>query len=421
MGEKKVNRYLILLVLALGAVSIYLLPYLRWTYYDTLIQAVQLTNAQFAATMSLYGLTALIFYAPGGYLADKFSPKKMLSFAFLSSGLLGLWYATLPGFTGQMIIFGLWGGIGTAFFWSAMLKVTRILGSSEEQGRMFGLLEGSRGLVNVIIAFVALYFYGKLGETVGGIVGIIIAFSILCIISALLAWFIIPDKIEGASDTIHVKDIGKVLKIPGVWIIAIIVLSCYSVYIGSTYLTPYMTEILGVTATVAGAIAIIRTYVLQFVAAPTGGWIADKIGSVAFVIACCFLVIVAALAGFTFLPASPEIMVVAVVLMLLFSAAIFAMRGIYFAPMDECDVPKALTGTAVGVISVIGFFPDVFMNTIAGNLMDAFPGATGYKYLFLVMLAFAVVGAIASIILTRMLRKKRQAKKIYAETAHPEN
>lgn len=372
-----------------------------------MVAAVNLTNAQFAATMSIYGVTAMIFYAPGGYLADKFSPKKMLSFAFLATGILGFWYSTFPSFVSQMIIFGLWGGIGTAFFWSAMLKVTRTLGSSEEQGRMFGLLEGSRGLVNVIVAFIALYFYGKMGESVGGMTGIIVAFSILCVISAVLTWFVIPNKVEGASDAIHLKDIGTVLKIPSVWIIAIIVLSCYSVYIGSTYLTPYMTEILGVTATLSGAIAIIRTYVLQFVAAPAGGWIADKIGSVTFVIAVCFVIIAAALAGFVFLPASSGVMLIAVVLMLLFCAAIFAMRGIYFAPMDECKVPKSLTGTAVGVISVIGFFPDVYMNTVAGNLMDAFPGATGYKYLFLVMLAFAIVGTIASFVLNHIVKKQK--------------
>lgn len=407
MSENLSKRYMTLLVLALGAVSIYLLPYLRWTYYDTLVEAVNLTNAQFAATMSIFGVTAMLFYAPGGYLADKLSLKKMLSFAFLSTGVLGLWYSTFPGFIWQMLIFGLWGAIGTAFFWSAMMKVTRSLGSSEEQGRMFGLLEGSRGLVNVVVAFVALYFYGKMGETVGGMTGIIVAFSILCIVSAVLTWFIIPNRVEGSTDAIHVKDIGTVLKIPAVWIIAIIVLSCYSVYIGSTYLTPYMTEMLGVTATIAGAIAILRTYVLQFVAAPTGGWIADKIGSVTFVIAICFMVIVVALAGFVFLPSSPSVMLIAVVLMLLFCAAIFAMRGIYFAPMDECKVPKNLTGTAVGVISVIGFFPDVYMNTIAGNLMDAFPGATGYKYLFLVMLGFALVGTVASIALNRRIKKQR--------------
>ena len=410
MGERKVNRYLTLLVLALGAVSIYLLPYLRWTYYDTLVEAVNLSNAQFAATMSIFGVTAMISYAPGGYLADKLSLKKMLSFAFLSTGLLGLWYATFPGFVAQMLIFGLWGGIGTAFFWSAMMKVTRTLGSSEEQGRMFGLLEGSRGLVNVIIAFVALYFYGKMGESVGGMQGIIVAFSILCIISAVLAWIVIPNRVEGASDSIHLKDVGTVLKIPAVWIIALIVMTCYSVYIGSTYLTPYMTEMLGLSATLAGAIAILRTYALQCVAAPTGGAIADKIGSVTLVIGICFVIIVAALAGFVLLPASPSIVMIALVLMLLFCAAIFAMRGIYFAPMDECNVPKHLTGTAVGVISVIGFFPDVYMNAVAGTLMDAFPGAQGYKYLFIVMLAFAIVGTVASIVLSRMIKKHKQEK-----------
>lgn len=410
MGERKVNRYLTLLVLALGAVSIYLLPYLRWTYYDTLVEAVNLSNAQFAATMSIFGVTAMIFYAPGGYLADKLSLKKMLSFAFLSTGLLGLWYATFPGFVAQMLIFGLWGGIGTAFFWSAMMKVTRTLGSSEEQGRMFGLLEGSRGLVNVIIAFVALYFYGKMGESVGGMQGIIVAFSILCIISAVLAWIVIPNRVEGAGDSIHLKDVGTVLKIPAVWIIALIVMTCYSVYIGSTYLTPYMTEMLGLSATLAGAIAILRTYALQCVAAPTGGAIADKIGSVTLVIGICFVIIVAALAGFVLLPASPSIVMIALVLMLLFCAAIFAMRGIYFAPMDECNVPKHLTGTAVGVISVIGFFPDVYMNAVAGTLMDAFPGAQGYKYLFIVMLAFAIVGTVASIVLSRMIKKHKQEK-----------
>ncbi|MEG1497425.1 MAG: MFS transporter [Clostridiales bacterium] len=415
MGTKNVNRYVVLLILALGAVAIYLLPYLRWTYYDSLLEAVKLTNTQFAATMSIYGIAAMIFYAPGGYLADKFSPRKMLTFAFTVTGILGIWYSTFPGYFAQILIFFLWGGIGTAFFWSAMLKVTRSLGNQAEQGRMYGLLEGGRGLINVGASFAALYFYSKLGESVGGLAGIIVAFSILCFVAAILVWFFISDKISGDTDVIHLKDVGTVLKIPAVWIIAIIVLSCYSVYIGSTYLTPYMTEILGVSATVAGGIAILRSYVLQMAAAPVGGIIADKIGSVTFVIACCFLVIVVALSGFAFLPATPKIMMIAVVLMLLFCAAIFAMRGIYFAPMDECKVPRNLGGTAIGVVSVIGFFPDVFMNAIAGSLMDAFPGAMGYRYLFFVMLAFAIVGFVASVILSRIIKKQKQQQQQQAE------
>ena len=415
MGKNK--RYLILLVLALGAVAVYFMPYLRWSFYDTLMEAVGLSNAQFAATMSIYGVTAMIFYAPGGYLADRFSPRKMLTFAFAATGLLGFWYATYPGFVAQMIIFALWGGIGTAFFWSSMLKVANNLGTGEEQGRMFGLLEGGRGIINVAVAFIALYFYGKLGETVAGITGILVGTSILCIVSALLIWFTVPDKLSGSGgDRIQLKDVGKVLKMPAVWINAIIVLSCYSVYIGSTYLTPYMTEILGVSASLAAGVAIVRTYVLQAVAGPTGGVIADKLGSVPKVVAACFVLMTVALAAFCFLPAVPSMAIIAVVMMMIFCIAIFAMRGIYFAPLGQSNVPKTMVGTAIGVVSVIGFFPDVYMNALVGNLMDAFPGIVGYKYTFFVMLGFSVIGLVASIVLYRMIKKQNVETEEVGET-----
>lgn len=406
----KNKRYLILLVLALGAVAVYFMPYLRWSFYDTLMAAVGLNNTQFAATMSIYGVTAMIFYGPGGYLADKFSPRKMLAFAFASTGFLGFWYATYPGFIAQMIIFALWGGIGTAFFWSAMLKVANSLGSEEEQGSMFGLLEGSRGVINVAVAFIALYFYGKLGETVAGITGILIGTSILCIVSAVLIWFIVPDKLIGSGgDKIKFKDVGKVLKMPAVWVNAVIVLSCYSVYIGSTYLTPYMTEVLKVSASAAAAIAIVRTYVLQAVAGPTGGIVADKLGSVSKIVAACFVLMTVALAAFCFLPATPAMATIAVIMMVIFCFAIFSMRGIYFAPLGQGNIPKSMVGTAIGVVSVIGFFPDVYMNALVGALMDAFPGVEGYKYAFFVMLAFSVIGLVASFVLIRMLKNQKVA------------
>lgn len=408
--EKTKNRYLVLLVVALGVVSAYLPAYLRWTFYDTLFEAVNLSPTQFAATLSLYGVTSMIFYAPGGYWADKFSPRKMLAFAFASTGLLTFWYATFPGFISQMVIYALWGAIATGFFWGAMLKVVNSLGTESEQGRMFGLMEGSRGVLNCLLTLSALYFYNKLGETVAGVAGVLIGCGILCLISAILVWFVVPDKINAVTkeeDKIHLKDIGKVLKMPAVWIIAIVVLSCYSVYLGNTYLTPYMTEVLGVSATAAAALAIIRNYFMMFVVAPTGGFIADKTGSISRVIICCYILIVVALAGFILVPASPSMATVAIILILLFCAGIFAMRGIYFAPVDECRVPRSLVGTAVGVISVIGFFPDVYMNAIVGSLMENYPGVQGYKYVFIIMLVFAVIGMVASFILHRVVKKSK--------------
>lgn len=404
------NRYVILLIMALGVCAAYLPPYLRWTFYDSLFEAVNLSPTQFAATLSVYGVTSLIFYAPGGYLADKFSPRKLLAFAFASTGLLTFWYATFPGFVAQMFIFAAWGVIATGFFWSAMLKVTNSLGSGDEQGRMFGLMEGARGIINCLLSFLALYFYAKLGESVVGVAGVLIGLGVLCILSAVLAWIVVPDKVHVArkeEDKIHIKDIGKVLKLPAVWILSLVVLSCYSVYLGNTYLTPYMTEVLGVSATAAGILAVVRNYFVMFIAGPTGGIIADKTGSITRVIICCYILMVAALVGFVIVPASPSMAVFAIVLILLFCIGIFAMRGIYFAPLDEIRVPKHLVGTAIGVVSMIGFAPDVYMNAIAGALIEAYPGVEGYRYIFIVMLAFAVIGLLSSIILSRIVKRSR--------------
>ena len=43
------------------------------------------------------------------------------------------------------------------------------------------------------------------------------------------------------------------------------------------------------------------------------------------------------------------------------STMIFCLRGIYYALLEECQLPKRLTGTAVGIVSVIGYTPDIFL------------------------------------------------------------
>ena len=77
-------------------------------------------------------------------------------------------------------------------------------------------------------------------------------------------------------------------------------------------------------------------------------------------------------------------------------SALFALRVLYFAIMDEGRIPFALTGTAVGIVSVVGYTPDVFMAPWMGFLTDRFPGATGHHYVFATLAGFAAVGLVAS-------------------------
>ncbi|MFT5621784.1 MAG: Na+/melibiose symporter-like transporter, partial [Flavobacteriaceae bacterium] len=77
---------------------------------------------------------------------------------------------------------------------------------------------------------------------------------------------------------------------------------------------------------------------------------------------------------------------------------VFALRALYFTILKEASVPMALTGTAVGFISLIGYTPDIFMGPLMGWLLDRNPGALGHQHLFMVLAAFSLLGLVATIL-----------------------
>lgn len=78
-------------------------------------------------------------------------------------------------------------------------------------------------------------------------------------------------------------------------------------------------------------------------------------------------------------------------------AAIYGLRGLYFAIFKEAGIPPALTGTAAGIVSVVGYTPDIFIGPINGYLTDTYPGALGHEYFFAVLAGFAVLGFLSTL------------------------
>ena len=68
-----------------------------------------------------------------------------------------------------------------------------------------------------------------------------------------------------------------------------------------------------------------------------------------------------------------------------------------FAVLKEGKVPFALTGTAVGIISVVGYIPDIFAGPIIGYLLDENSGIVGHQYVYLMLVFFSLIGLMASI------------------------
>jgi hypothetical protein len=77
------------------------------------------------------------------------------------------------------------------------------------------------------------------------------------------------------------------------------------------------------------------------------------------------------------------------------------LRGIYFALLDEQQVPWVVTGTAAGTASVIGFTSDIYMPVVSGVILGNHPGLPGYRVLFGAASVIAAPGAAAAWLLAR--------------------
>ena len=75
---------------------------------------------------------------------------------------------------------------------------------------------------------------------------------------------------------------------------------------------------------------------------------------------------------------------------------VYAIRSLYFAVMQSGRIPLVLTGTAVGIISLVGYTPDIFAGPAMGYLLDASPGLKGHQHVFWMLAVFSFVGGLAA-------------------------
>jgi len=93
---------------------------------------------------------------------------------------------------------------------------------------------------------------------------------------------------------------------------------------------------------------------------------------------------------------------------LIVATGVYAARSLYFAVMERGQIPLVLTGTAVGLISLIGYTPDIFAGPAMGYLLDNSPGAKGHQHVFWMLALFSFIGGIAAWYYFRLYGKKKQ-------------
>jgi nitrate/nitrite transporter NarK len=419
MNEKKAPWHF-LLVLILAGESVFILPFvLARVFRPTVLDAFGLDNLQLGLCFSVYGVVALLSYLFGGPLADKFPPRKLIAVALWMTALGGLVYATFPSYNVLKILYGYWGFTTIFLFWAPMIKATRVWGGKTSQGKAFGFLDGGRGLVGALFGAMGVLIFSlfittdiaeaTLTESRAAFKQVILVSAGIVSLVGILAWFFLKldrqTEQEIILEKITLSQIKEVLKLPSVWLLMIIILCAYVGYkitdVFSLYAQDVMLYDQVQSAQVGTFLLFIRPIVGVFI-----GVLADRSQTTFWLLVGFGISFFGALLFATGI-ISASATVLFFVSILVVATGVYAARSLYFAVMERGQIPLALTGTAVGLISLIGYTPDIFAGPAMGYLLENSPGAEGHQHVFWMLAVFSFIGGIAAWYYFRLYRKTK--------------
>ncbi|UTW62246.1 MFS transporter [bacterium SCSIO 12741] len=392
-----------LLSLIVAGEAIFFLPFvLVRIFRPTFLEVFELNNLQLGTCFSIYGIVATVSYFFGGPLADRFPARNLMSFALWATGVGGLFLLTIPSQQQLMWLYGFWGMTTILLFWAALIRATREWGGSRFQGRAFGLLEGGRGLAAALIgAFGLALFSVLMDETGDGNVQaqhlssfgmVILGISLMVLASGIWVWMAIPAKTikQEAYTRINLRHLLPLFKQRSIWLQGIIIVCAYSGYKITDDLSLYAHDVLGFDQIQSAGVGTAALWMRPLFAV-LAGFLADRYSASKVGMMCFASLVLGGLliAGDFFRVWT----MLSVVLLLASVAGVYALRGIYFALLEEAHIPLSSTGAAVGLMSVIGYTPDIFMSPLMGYLLDTYPGSLGHQLVFLVLSGFGLLGA----------------------------
>ncbi|WP_250674057.1 MFS transporter [Paraclostridium ghonii] len=417
MNKLKSNRWFIAILIGIAGGISFELAYLKYNYQPAMQSLMGLTSTQAGILMSVYGFCAMILYAPSGIIADKFNHKKLISFSMAITGILGFVMATYPPFYVLIAIQVLWAFTTVLFMWSATIKSVSMLGSREEQGALLGLSEGARGVGCLIAAFLTLWIFKKFGaeNNIFSLKAVLMTYGVIMIALAILCWLFVPDGEEFKKEKINTEksksltmsDIIYVLKLKTTWLCSAIIFGVYVVYACLSYTSSYLIDVFGMTMVTATFIGMIRNQFMRTVSPPLAGLVTAKTS----LKSPTKILLIAAVINFISLvilfiaPTKQSLLIPMIGVVLVSSICVYVSRGMYFATIGEVNTPINITGTTIGVASVIGFLPDAFIYIIIGNWQDTLPVIQAYKNIWILGACATIIAIVASILLINEIKK----------------
>lgn len=410
----------VILLLILAAEAVFILPFvLQRIFRTTFLESFSINDTQIGSCFAAYGTVALVSYLFGGPLADRFKPNVLMSVALILTALGGFYLSTYPTLANLHILYGFWGFTTIFLFWAAMIKATRIWGGSNKQGIAFGLLDGGRGLVAALFGSAGVVIFSlfitkdieltTIEERRLAFKEVIRYTSIAVMLIGFIVFFLLrfneeeDVKLEHNAKLLTIDNFKIVMKYRAIWLLMVIILCAYYGYKMTDLFSKYAEQVMNYNKIEAAKVGTSLLYIRPIIGVVIG-LLADRTRASLWIIIGFLLMTLTSLIFYLGIidDSTTLLFVLSIGTMAL---GVYSARVLYFATLEEAKIPLAVTGTAVGFISVVGYTPDIFAGLLMGYFLDANLGAVGLQHAFGIMGLFTLVGLIASYLLYRHSKK----------------
>jgi len=422
MQQSSYRRWITLAIISFSGGVSFDLAYLRYIYQIPMAKFMGFSNTEIGLIMSTFGITAIILYAPSGVIADKFSHRKMITSTMIITGLLGLLMATYPPLWVMLLIQVAFAITTILMLWSVSIKAASMLGDRSEQGKIMGWMEGLRGVGVMSLAVFTMWAFSRFApEDPRSLKTVILIYSVVYILLGILCWFFVSDnKSPINDDTVQAKksfqlsDILAVLRISTTWYCSMVIFGVFTIYAILSYSTNYLTEMYGMSLVAASYMGIVINKIFRAICGPLGGIITtySRVKSPTRVVQLLSIVGVISLVALLATHSNPQSVGLGIGLILLLGFTCYASRGLYWACPGEARTPSYIMGTTVGICSVIGFLPDVFVYPIVGHWQDTLPAAEAYRNMWLMGLCALCMVIVFTFLLARKIRAASRGENV---------
>jgi len=400
------KNFATLIVLGMAGGTIFLLPYMKYYFYNQMLDNTGASGASLGLLVMVFGIASTLVLLPGGIIADRLSSRKCIVTSLMATALLTILYSFVyTCYIASLIIWFLLAFTTLFLAWPAIFKSVRIIGG-KNPSTAYSIYYAAVGLTGALAGYIMIKVYSLLLTTnqtssyfwaiwVSVIANVGVGITLYYLLRNL------KKDTANASKLPTIKESFSVLKIPSIWIISVTLFCTYTLYMGMSFFTPYLTQTLQISNETSGTLSLVRSYVFMSLT-PITGIIADRfLKSTLRWFIVVYPIVIISLLLVIIIGGSSHFYLIIMALTMLISFLVCTVYASMFSILSECKIPIAIAGTAIGLVSVFAYTPDMIMQPLFGYFADT----NQYYLIFLTLITMAILATISCITLLYINKK----------------